>query len=311
MDASTSKIVFEWQPPATPQIAKIGWYVATDLNNLANRSNSLGTVSTMTLNAAPGTNHTYYVQSVNDPGYSGRAFNSSIQMPYTFAYYPFESTTKDAYNVYNMTCNGDLTYDSTIKYIGDQSLSFNGTDAYTTFSDGFPNINTWQGMTWTGWLYLTDNTNYRTIYDIGKDDQTYFFTHLFNNQMYIAVASNQFGPGGYGANLAGPAINLNTWDHYTFILGHCNVNAHAMKIYQNGVLSATTDVAIGISNISPTTGQFGKSFAIAYPTLQGYMDDVGIFNYDLNDNQISYIYNMQVANQTSLSSMISTITGLA
>jgi len=232
-------------------------------------------------------------------------------MPYTFAYYPFESTTKDAYNVYNMTCNGDLTYDSTIKYIGDQSLSFNGTDAYTTFSDGFPNINTWQGMTWTGWLYLTDNTNYRTIYDIGKDDQTYFFTHLFNNQMYIAVASNQFGPGGYGANLAGPAINLNTWDHYTFILGHCNVNAHAMKIYQNGVLSATTDVAIGISNISPTTGQFGKSFAIAYPTLQGYMDDVGIFNYDLNDNQISYIYNMQVANQTSLSSMISTITGLA
>lgn len=311
VDASTSKIVFEWQPPIAPQTAKIGWYVATDSNNTAIRSNTTAQYSTMKLNVAPGTNHTYYVQSVNDPGYSARAFNSSIQMPYTFAYYPFESTTKDAYNVYNMTSNGDLTYDSTIKYIGDLSLSFNGAGAYTTFSDGFPNISSWPGMTWAGWLYLTDNTNFRTIYDIGKDDQTYFLTHLFNNQMYVAVASNQLGPGGYGANLAGPAVNLNNWDHYAFTLGHKTSNGHSMRIYQNGSLAATTDVAIGISNISPTTGGFGKSFNLVYPTLQGYMDDVGMFNYDLNENQISYIYNMQVANQTSLSSMISTISGLA
>jgi hypothetical protein len=305
VNAPASSVRFDWNFPAAPQTAKIGWYVVTDSNNTALRSNTTAQYSTINFNIYPGYNHVYYLQSVNDPGYSVRAFNSSITIPYTFAYYPFENSINDAYNVYNMNSNGSLAYNNVTYYIGTESLEFDGTTAYTSFNNGFPNINYWPGFTWMGWVNLTDNTNFRTLFDIGQNTDTYLISHLFNNKMYLGIASNQFS-GGYATNVEGPDVNLNTWDHYVFTLGH-----GTMKMYRNGAYQVEAATSgLGISNLAPSTGYFGKSFA-AYPYLQGYLDDVGMFNWDLNQNQISYIYNTQASSQASLSSLISTVTGLA
>jgi len=229
-------------------------------------------------------------------------YTGDIIQNYIKIYYPFEDSIDDAYGTYNMTSNGTLSYNPTTKIIGDASLDFNGTDAYTTF----PANNPWNGVTWVGWLYFTDLTDYRTVYDIGQNSNTYFLTHLFNGYIYAAVASNQSDPGGYATNVQGPAANINTWDHYAFTLNNSN-----LEIYQNGVLGATTTSQISLKDIAPNTGFFGKSFTTAYPLFQGYMDDVGLFNGVLNPNQINYIYVTQSATFSSLSSLTSTITGLA
>lgn len=308
--STSSQLVFNWNFPSAPQTAKIGWYVVTDRNNLASRGNVTAAYSTLTMAVPPGKTYTHYIQSVNDPGYSAKAFVGPVNVPYNYAYYPFESTVTDSFGVFDLTANGDLTYESTIKYIGDYSLSLEGTTSYASASNGFSNMALWQGFTWCSWLYMTDLTNFRTIFDLGIDSNTYVISHLFFDQIYFGVASNQDQPSGYATNLAGPVVSANTWEHYAFTLGASNA-PNNMKLYKNGELLAETTSFIGISNIAPNNGFFGKSFNPTYPYYQGYMDEVGMYNYDLNSNQILQIYSNQSTSLTSLSSLISTINGFA
>lgn len=68
----TNNVFFEWQPPVAPQTAKIGWYVITD-SQTSTRYNTTADVSSITMYGLAAGTRDFYIQSVNDPGYSTKA----------------------------------------------------------------------------------------------------------------------------------------------------------------------------------------------------------------------------------------------
>ena len=103
-----------------------------------------------------------------------------------------------------------------------------------------------------------------------------------------------------GIENTGQFYNNSLWYHIVFSY---NNNTASTKIHVNGieVLSNTTSIIGGI-NLSYTSVKFGKDEIVGYGNRNwfGLIDDIGIWNRALTQQEITNLYNSQLPTQTSL-----------
>ena len=117
-------------------------------------------------------------------------------------------------------------------------------------------------------------------------------TNFTNNSLFFKI---QFGQLYYyfknntqvAQYFEGPSIPLNTWTHVA--VTH-DFNSGNILLFKNGVLTASTNIAMKVSNISRSTARIGDD-GTGYPfEFKGDMDDVYIYNRALTQSEINSLY---------------------
>jgi hypothetical protein len=166
--------------------------------------------------------------------------------------------------------------------------SFNGTTAYATASGSV--VTTSSSFSVAAWVYLTDNTGYRTA--VSQDGTTVAGFQLQynlwqNRWVFLMQATDTTSPAGNLA-ISTTVPALNTWTH---LVGVYDAPNDQMQIWVNGVLegtnpwagawSATGSVVVGAEKYNGARAGF----------WQGRVDDVRLYTAKLSQIQISELAN--------------------
>jgi hypothetical protein len=178
----------------------------------------------------------------------------------------------DMLGVANLTNDG--TANTTGKLIDGRAFT---SDSMTRVNTGFTGT---QARSFNLWVYSTDIANYRDILTYGTESTHAWFHWRQNNDGKIWVQEQG------GATLeTSSAIVPNTWVMVTFTWNSSTTTA---KIYLNGTLSGTGNIPF---NTGVTNGMFWGSYNDTTEFWAGNMDEIGLWNRDLSDDEIRQLYN--------------------
>jgi hypothetical protein len=187
------------------------------------------------------------------------------------------------------------------------AYSFNGTSNFisvpnpigVSFSSGI-SISIWAKI-----AGLNSNTNCslgcsQFLVSRGNDGSNGHFK-IGYNQNQITSGGQKFGGGvnsfsgggGVVASTASPYPQT-TWQHLVL-----TYNNSQLKIYLNGLLASTTNYTTPISNLTNLI-YFGRHELSSYPYfVNGLLDDIGIWNRALTQQEITTLYNVVNCNVTA------------
>lgn len=208
----------------------------------------------------------------------------------------------DSAGNYNLTSGGGIY--SVQAYI-DYGYIFDS-NGYA-YNSSFPNLGRYDKQTITAWVYLYSPQTGR---DGGFICSKYYLNSSFTNfagfsliigpstgfqgGLTYYIVSNSGGGGLLNMTTDNFYFSPNTWYHVA-VVNDGSSNAANFKLYVNGV---SRSFSYSSNNLSadPTNS---ASFRIANSdnasnesSLWGILDQVAIWNRDLTDQEISYIYNM-------------------
>lgn len=169
------------------------------------------------------------------------------------------------------------------------SVSFDGTNDYIQLPNGVLTALTGTAYTISAWFNLDIVGYYQMIFSAGSNLQIYFRPKVtqVGLELYINGASRIIQPN--------PQNNVGSWVH-----GCISVDTTGTStMYINGSLSTS---AISVPQLTSVSNPVIGSFNGTGYFLNGYVDEVAIFNSALSASDVSDIYNSGVpADLTSLS----------
>ena len=175
------------------------------------------------------------------------------------------------------------------------AFSFNGSSSYITVPNS-PSLNPSTSITLSWWCYVNQFTNTYSVF-ISNWDET-------NNQraysMVIEPTTNKlrlsYSSNGGSSDLfinSTTAVALNNWIHVVYVKSVSSTN-----IYINGVLINSTPSITGIYSSSSRPIRFGaKNTSNPYQFFNGKLDDIGIWNRSLTQQEITNLYNSVSSNE--------------
>ena len=141
---------------------------------------------------------------------------------------------------------------------------------------GWLNVNQWFQSNGNGWcpILSKSSTAQPGIYAFGIGSDR-FYNNLFTKQF---ESTNNF------------SNSLNTWIYCVVVN-----NGSSAKFYLNGILHQTVNNFQTLSNISSSANLFfGKDNPGILEYTNGKIDDIGIWNRALSDQEISDLYNANI-----------------
>jgi hypothetical protein len=212
-----------------------------------------------------------------DPYFNYTTLLLQGDVPYTRGRNPM--TTPLAYNSdassnnFLITPNGDVGPRPFSPYFGgNYSVYFDGTGDY--LSTTTPAIGT-NNFTVEGWVYLTSNTSYASVYSsIESASGTGIFLGFQNTGILNGVIGNGATSGAANGDLRGTvAVTTNVWHHVAFVR-----NGTTISLYLDGALYAigTTSSIANVTATSAVLGRFYVSTDNFY--LSGYASNVRMLN---------------------------------
>jgi len=200
-------------------------------------------------------------------------------------YLPFDSDVNDdSDNNHTVTAYGDAAVSSTQAKFGGNSLSLNATDQYlsvagsTDFDFGTGNF------TIEGWIYSersqSENLlNQGIIYAGGTGGWNVSLGHLTPNtpKNYNTIRLYRYVDGSDNYSINTPqTVTRNAWHHFAVV----RENATTIKIYVDGVLSATEDSVAASAEFNSTGSglEIGRNWSSTNTSnwVNGYIDDLRI-----------------------------------
>ncbi len=147
--------------------------------------------------------------------------------------------------------------------------------------------------TYGGWFYLKSyGANGPIVLNGGTPaGQRIFNIHIQTSGAVLCGRENAWNTTGAGV------VPLNTWAHII-----CVNNGSSVAIYKNGVLNSFFINMVGAATI-PSVTQIGKFIGGSGYELNGFADDIVIFNRDLADWEIAQLYNSQQKSNVQLSKL--------
>lgn len=147
--------------------------------------------------------------------------------------------------------------------------------------------------TYGGWFYLKSyGANGPIVLNGGTPaGQRIFNMHIQTSGAVLCGRENAWNTTGAGV------VPLNTWAHII-----CVNNGSSVAIYKNGVLNSFFVNTVGASTI-PSVTQIGRFLGGSGYELNGFADDVVVFNRDLADWEIAQLYNAQQKSNVQLSKL--------
>ena len=225
-------------------------------------------------------------------------------------YWPFNGNANDASsNGYNGTTS-NVT--ATTNRFGDSNsaYSFNGITSRIDVTNAFFNVG-WNQFTISCWmntananntnnnndskpLINTDGHNGIAINIYGSNNP---FSSTWDNKYLVFAGSN---PAGSSWDVFGPTIpvssnsvTLSTWNHIVLVK-----NSNIYYLYVNGVLDNTTYTGIVTPSSSLCKMVFGAlATGISEEVFLGKLDDYGIWNRALTQQEITSVYNSISTNE--------------
>ncbi|MGK5082605.1 LamG-like jellyroll fold domain-containing protein [Bdellovibrionota bacterium FG-1] len=159
---------------------------------------------------------------------------------------------------------------------GDTAATFNGTTGYVTTASTTA-INPTSQLSMSAWINpAAANTNSGIIYKGSFASAQGDYQLILNTNIYFRL-------NGGAVTLIGPVPANNTWSHVV-----ATYDGAMMKIYVNGSSSWSTAYST-VVNSSNTPLVIGAHYSSSY-TFNGSIDDVAVFDYALNPQQISAIF---------------------
>jgi len=196
------------------------------------------------------------------------------------AQYSFENNLEDAtQNIFDAV-DVAATYSTSVKKVGESSLTLNGSTAHLLLPAG---IVCSKEMTIATWVYSTSSSNWQRIFDFGSGQERYMFlTPTNGSQMRFVMKS-----GGNEEILSTSVLERNAWHHVAVTIGNTEV-----ALYVDGqVVASSTSMTIRPTDINPVRNYIGRSQFVSDSRFKGNIDDFRIYNCALSAENIAKLYN--------------------
>ena len=207
-----------------------------------------------------------------------------IGQPAMIARWDFEDmTTDETANMMDAVLHGEPFY-TTSKAIGTKSLSLSTLrDNYLQLPYEIANTDELTITMWVNWR-SSQGTTWERIFDFGNGTEQYMFlTPNAGSGMRFAIKDKGEEQ---QVNVAS-ALAKNKWKHVAV-----SISKDKTTIYVDGQEAASsTGITIKPADICPTLNYIGRSQFAADPYFTGYIDDVRIFNYALDEDRINEVMN--------------------
>lgn len=168
--------------------------------------------------------------------------------------------------------------------IGRGAFEFDGQTSYISV-ESLTSANYSNGVSFSCWAYPTASNSWARFMDFGNGNanNNLLFTRYGGTSTLDLHSYN----GSSDSTLSAPGvIENNTWQHLAFTID----NEGTANIYKNGIVVATG--VVNVPNLVDRTNNYiGKSNWAADSLYQGLMDDIQIYGYALNTDEIRYLYN--------------------
>ncbi|NBU05778.1 MAG: T9SS C-terminal target domain-containing protein [Sphingobacteriia bacterium] len=196
-------------------------------------------------------------------------------------YWPFNGNANDeSGNGLNGTVNGATLTTDRFGYLN-SAYSFNGLNNYIS-----TNRNNLNEISVSLWFYTTANIGFSPFVDANPS----------NWEMYLKNLKPTFtkwisSPSNYQELISTNTVPLSQWHHIVYTYSSNNV-----KIYLNGVLNSSfTNVTL--VNFNSGLYYFGASISGTSQYYNGKLDDIGIWDRPLTDQEITNLYNSANTNE--------------
>ena len=221
-------------------------------------------------------------------------------------WYKFDGSATDMLldssgNNYHLT-NSGATFDGTNFKRGYGSSAFN--QAFNQFltvptTINLNNINIKNGITFSFWVRLTGGASYGRIFDFGRingsdtfgSDYIMISRNALENNLFFDICTGAGNNNSNKKNYITSGINFfnSTWYHIVWSISTTGI----WNIYiNNSSLTIPTETSSIIPSITTTrTNYILKSLFANDGYLSGNVDDFRIYDYVLNANEISGLYN--------------------
>ena len=223
----------------------------------------------------------YCIVTLTTNNSTSQSRTASLKLKRLLAHWKLDNDPNDSSNGFDGVLMGDPVF-TTGKI--NQALTFDGSNDYVEIPEGFNDFQS--GLTISLWARPTAAGSAARFIDFGRGeaDENIFFsrTGTTNTLEYDVYHMNVPG----GTVEAEDALTLDEWQ--MFVVVHDPVTTIA-TIYKNGVEVASGGVAIP-NNIVRTSNFIGESNWDADDLYAGQMDDIRIYNYPIEEDEIAALY---------------------
>jgi hypothetical protein len=294
-----NQFVFAGQPATFSVVMLDGtgvtyrWY--KDSSPLSDISGKISGAQTATLTISDvqyADEGTYFCRAQNSSG-SSDSSNAILQINRLRSWYPLETDTADAESDFDMTLTQEgtaglpaLTAGSVDPLVGTYSLLFDNGNHATDPNGQYAQIGAgaadYYDLTITAWVYWDGGANWQRIFDFGNDTTHYMFLTPSNGSECRFVLNNNAGE----QIVSTTPLPTGQWVFVAVTLG-----GNTGRLYINGETKATnTGVTINPVDFNPTLNYIGRSQFTADPEFDGRIDDLKIYNYELDPSTIAGQY---------------------
>lgn len=245
-------------------------------------------------------NTTYYLKAyaTNSAGtaYGNEITFTTLNVDLTnglAGYYPFTGNAIDSSgnNINGIVTGAQLTSDR--KGRTNCAFSFNGTNQYITIPDNNSINDFTTQLSISIWLnyngFPGTNTSSQVIgkWGIGGVNNAAYGIGLFSETSTTATLRASVHKAGVnsGVSTAPTTISTNTWYHFVFTF-----NNGTLKVYINGDLVKSYDGPINSTQNSNYNIDLGREAYGNYVYYKGILDDVYLYNRELNIAEIKSLY---------------------
>ena len=204
------------------------------------------------------------------------------------AYYPFNGNANDASgNGNHGTVNG-ATLTPNRNDIQNSSYGFDGLDNYISINSNNNQLDFFGNccITISAWIKLDNNDNQYSILtnsDYNNIHQQYALKVDSNSKLYFLAGDKLFESN--GINYSSSNVNNGQWTH-TLV----SYDGNKLKLYLNGNLDYENQIIDNFPESPSSVAFIGNSWGANNDFFPGQIDDVGIWNRALTEQEIQNLY---------------------
>ena len=141
-------------------------------------------------------------------------------------------------------------------------------------------------MTIAFWVRWGGGGGWQRIFDFGNSTSQYMFLTPSNGSEMRFVMKN----GGDEQILSATKLSSNVWKHLAITLQPTGDSKVEVTLYVDGeAVNISSDFTIRPSDIAASLCYVGRSQFVADPLFKGYLDDLRIYNYALNAEELAKV----------------------
>jgi hypothetical protein len=197
-------------------------------------------------------------------------------------YWPFNGNANDESGNGNNGTNNGATLTADRFGNSNSAYSFDGVNDFIICNNN--NMPT-QSMTISAWVYQQDSFANAEYICLGSANSTKWGLIASNNNINLNYGRGCSGSG--GSNLTNSPINLGEWNHLVYVSSGVGGTT---QIYKNGVFIGQT-TANTVGSCSTQNLYFGVDIFSIPEYINGKLDDIGIWDRALTQEEITNLYN--------------------